>query len=378
MKRGVWLRVAGFWLLAVVLAGCGSSGPEVNVQATVDAAVAATAVAQTRLQATIDAAVAATQVARPAATSSDEAAVVETATLEAPPPAATTPVPADTPVPTALPTAARRTDTPAPAAPACQVVAAALNLRRGPGAVFDPPLRTLARGAALTPLSFVSRGFPSGQWIEVQVAGGPRGWVSAGAQFVSCNISLASLPAGSAPPTPTARPATATPTRVAVTLPPPPATPTRVPSLAVLPVDGGCSETPNIRNNRNVKGGCNIVLPGFDPSETGNPMVFRDRIVFQAEVFDTNVGWTDGAGIDSVKFKIFGPNSEDVHERTERTPGYCVFGGGEPDCTVWRFSEHNYQWPGGAALQRGSHSVEITIRPKSGDAVTWFWSFEIE
>ena len=82
-------------------------------------------------------------------------------------------------------------------------------------------------------------------------------------------------------------------------------------------------------------------------------MVFGDRIVFQAEVFDENVGQTDGAGIESVTFTIRDETGEKVHERTERNAGYCVFGGGEPDCTVWRFSEHGDKWPDGASLNPG-------------------------
>ena len=61
-------------------------------------------------------------------------------------------------------------------------------------------------------------------------------------------------------------------------------------------------------------------------------------------------GSTDGAGIESVTFIIRDETGKKVHERTERNAGYCVFGGGEPDCTVWRFSEHGDKWPGGAGL----------------------------
>ncbi len=364
MKKGAWLRLIGFVLFAAVLAGCGSGG-EANVQATVDAAVVATASAQGRLQATVDAAVAATQVVQAGAGSaSTDVVPADNGATSTPGEAA----PTEPPVVVEA-TATRPPETPAITAPRCEVMSAGLNLRGGPGTVFNPPLRTLPQGAALTPLSFVSRGFPSGQWIEVQVdAGGQRGWISAGAQFVACNLDVASLPAGSAPPTPTPRPVTATP---------PPATPTRIPAIAILPVDGGCSETPNIRNSRNVKGGCNVALPGFESYEVSNPMVFRDRIVFQVEVFDTNVGRTDGAGIDSVSFTINDSNRT-VHQRTERNAGYCVFGGGEPDCTVWRFSEHGNRWPGGADLQKGPHSVQIVITPKSGEPVTWFWTFEIQ
>lgn len=368
MTTGIVFRGVMLLLGLALLLGC-SVGGGANVQATVDAAVAATASAQSRLQATVDAAVAATEVARGSAQGA-------TAEVQAP---TNTPalIVTEPPLPASTLT---------PAAPRCEVVSAGLNLRAGPGLAFDPPLRALPRGTALTPLAFVGSGFPSGQWIEAQVIGsGQRGWVSAGPQFISCNVDLTALPAGVAPPTPTPLPPTATPTRVAVTLPPPPATPpppsatpTRVAPLAVLPVDGGGGDTLNIRNGRDVMDGRNVLLPGFEAYEVNDPMVFRDRIVFQAEVFDSNAGQTDGAGIENVVFTITDPFGDIVHQRTEYNAGYCVFGGGEPDCVVWRFSEHNNRWPGGAAVRDGLHNVEVFIQPKSGEPVSWFWSFQVE
>ncbi len=350
----------------VLLAGCdGSAGG--NLQATVDAAVAATAAAQAQIQVTIDAAVVATQAA--------QARTTDVATALTP-----TPVPPPTAVviPLSTPTEQPAINvTPTNPAPSCEVVSAGLNLRAGPGLAFEPPLRALSRGTVITPLAFVGRGFPSGQWIEVQVnATGQRGWVSAGAQFVACNVDVTVLPPGVVPPTPTPLPPTVTPT-VAVTAQPPPATPTRIQFLAVLPVDGGGGDVLNIRNNRDVKGGRNILLPGFEPSEVSEPMVFRDRIVFQVEVSDKNVGTTDGAGIATVTFFITDPYGATVHQRTEYNAGYCVFGGGEPDCVVWRFSEHDGRWPGGALVRDGLHNVEVVIQPKTGEPVKWFWSFQI-
>lgn len=253
--------------------------------------------------------------------------------------------------------------TEAPTAASCRVSSAGLNLRPGPGTVYAPPLAALARDTELRPISFVARGFPSGQWIEVQVvANGRAGWISAGSQFVACNIQLASLPAGVPPPTPT---------------PAPPATQPPAAQVAVIPVDGSAGNKA-LGNDRGVNSGRNLLLPGFGPYEISDPMAFRDKIVFRAEVFDRNVGKTDGAGIEYVTFTISDETGATVHERTERNAGYCVFGGGEPDCTVWRFSEHGYRWPDGADLHRGRHDVQIAIKPKYGEDVTWFWSFQIE
>jgi len=250
------------------------------------------------------------------------------------------------------------------------VISAGLNLRPGPGTVYAPPLAALARNTELRPLSFVARGFPSGQWIEVQVTtNSQQGWVSAGQQFVACNLDFASLPAGVPPPTPAP-----TPTDIPIVQPTtqPPAA-----QVAVIPVDGSDGNQA-LGNDRGVKSGRNLLLPGFAPYEVTEPMVFRNRIVFRVEVFDRNVGKTDGAGIQNVTFTIRDETGAVVHERTERTPGYCVFGGGEPECTVWRFTEHGNKWPGGANLHPGVHDAQIGIKPKNGDAVTWFWSFRVE
>jgi hypothetical protein len=303
------------------------------------------------------------------------AAPVSTAAVSADTTPATQPVES---VATQVPTeAAAPSSTPQPSAASCRVISAGLNLRPGPGTVYAPPLAGLARDTELRPISFVARGFPTGQWIEtLVVSDGRAGWVSAGPQFVACNIQLAALPAGVPPPTPTPAPTArlARPTEIPIV---PIATATAAPQVAVIPVDGSDGNQA-LGNNRDANSGRNLLLPGFAPYEVAEPMVFGDRIVFQAEVFDRGVGHTDGAGIESVTFTIRDENGHIVHERIERTPGYCVFGGGEPDCTVWRFSEHGDKWPGGAPLQPGVHDAQIVITPRNGEAVTWFWSFRIE
>ncbi len=168
--------------LVIVLAGCGSQGgstePQPDVDATVQAAIVATQTAQT------------------------EQAPAESPTL-----------PAETP-----------TNTPTPQ-PGCTVETNALNLRAGPDLVFDPPITTLAGGTNLVPLAIS----PDGEWILVQ-AGGQTGWVKVASQFIACNFDIASLPVGEVPPTPVptntpapaATPTTAlpTPTPLALFIPP--------------------------------------------------------------------------------------------------------------------------------------------------------------
>lgn len=357
MKRsGYGIALIAGLLTLVLLAACGGGQPAPQTPADIDRV--ATRVAE-------DLAVAATLTAlapRSAPTATD------TLTPERPVPATEPPTPEAQPEATAEPTATPTVPPPrpSPAGPSCRVAAAGLNLRSGPGAVFAPPIGGLAQNTELRPLSFVARGFPAGQWIEVQVvATGRRGWVSADAQFVTCNMDVKRLPAGKSPATPT-------PTRVIPTVVPV-LTPTRV-QVVIVPIDGG--DNNNLRNGRTVKGGRNVLLPGFTGPST-NPVTFSDGIVFQVEVFDSTVSQYDGAGIQDVQFFISDGFGE-VHRRTERTPGYCVFGGGEPDCTVWRFSEHNNRWPDGAELHKGQHNAQIVITAKSGESAIWNWTFIIE
>jgi hypothetical protein len=358
--RRIQTSVALFLLLTGVLtAACGGSTPltasepnRVDTRVAEELSVAATLTALAPRTDALQASPTRAAELTPAQPAPTLAAIAPVSPPTAPP------APASAIPPTDLPPAA-----------SCLVVTAGLNLRPGPGTVYNPPLAALGRNTELRPLSFVARGFPSGQWIEVQVvSNGLRGWVGAGTQFVACNVDVTSLPPGVPPPTPTPGP-TATRALLPTETPPP--------AVAVVPVDGSDGNQ-DLGNDRSVNSGRNLLLPGFASYEVSTPLVFHDRIVFRAEVFDRQVGHVDGAGIESVTFTIRDETGDTVHQRTERTPGYCVFGGGEPECTVWRFSEHSDKWPGGAPLRPGVHDAQIVIKPKNGDAVTWFWSFRIE
>jgi hypothetical protein len=294
-----------------------------------------------------------------------------------------TPTPTHTPAPaTIVPTATtppEEVTATATASPGCTVQVSALNLRSGPGTVFEPPLVALAQGTELEPLGFSAVGFPEDGWITVRVRqSGQTGWVSASPQLVDCDIDLASLPPADPPPTPTAAPtSTAAPTPTTAPTPTAAPTPPRV-LLAFVPVDGGGDEVLNLRNSNPIKDGRNITLPGFAQAEITEPMVFRDRIAFQVEVFDKNRGNADGQGIQQVEFTIR-DGDEIVHERTERNAGYCAFGGGEPDCAVWVFHEHGNTWPMGQYVREGMlYDVNVHIVADSGDTADWMWSFEVD
>ncbi|MBN1218416.1 MAG: hypothetical protein JXM69_05785 [Anaerolineae bacterium] len=255
------------------------------------------------------------------------------------------------------------TDTPT-SSPRCAVVTNGLNMRPGPGVVYEPPLRSLPQNMALIPLARIA----DNTWIEVQVQeSGEVGWVSTGAQFITCNIDVSGLPLGQIPPTPTP---TLTPTPIPPTPTPIPPQPT-LPDRVDVPVDGGRADLDG-----------HIRIPGFTKEQLKGPdseVTFRDRLVFQVVAYNPNQGQHDGAGIKEVNIQIFGPNGK-VHERTERNAGYCVFGGGEPDCNVFKFDQNNYRWPeeGQPSIENGSHSVEITITTEDNETENWRWSFWIQ
>lgn len=178
----------------------------------------------------------------------------------------------------------------------------------------------------------------------------------------------------------TTPPVAATATLVVAT---PPPTPTILPEptrelLAFVPVDGGGGEVVNLRNDNSFKEGRNITLPGVAQSEVSEPMVFGDQIVFQVEVWDKSAGTADGEGIRHVEF-VIRDGEQVVHERTEYNAGYCVFGGGEPDCVVWVFGEHGDKWPSGYPVREGvRYDVSAIIVADSGETADWMWSFQVD
>lgn len=256
------------------------------------------------------------------------------------------------------PTAGVVTDTPpAETPPSCTTITG-INLRSGPGTAYEPPIGTLPGGTTLVPISYVARGFPQGEWLEVQIPNGQMAWVTGGAQFVRCTVELASLPFPAvipATPRPTATltplPATATPTRAVAGLPP----------NVINEIPGGaCNRTANI-----------VAEITNDPS-----------YLYRVKAFDNRVGPNDGDGIDSVRFSISDASGE-VYFREERTAGYCIFGGGEPNCRPWPFNDQGqFTWgQGGPVVTPGTYQVFILVVAKEPDSGTESnecnWNFDM-
>jgi hypothetical protein len=212
--------------------------------------------------------------------------------------------------------------------PSCTVLQD-LNLRVGPGTAYNPPVIALVTGTQLFPTGFNPVGVPGGPWVQVQVLGtGEVGWVSAGAQFVSCNLDLSSLPPVNVPPPPK---------------PPPP-------RIGQGDVDG----------------------EGIGDFRSGleyNPDYFVRMYVFRSDDFDEEFDPAkDGRGIASVQFVVTSPESDvTYYERTENSPGYCIFGGGEPECNAWLLEGDQYKWvAGGEPVSAWNHLLFIIVTASDG------------
>jgi hypothetical protein len=211
----------------------------------------------------------------------------------------------------------------------------------------------------LIPISYVARGFPQGEWLQVQIANtGQTAWVSAGAQFVRCTVNPSSLPVSAAVP-PTPRP-TATPTPL-----PPTATPTRVvegvpPNVINDIPSGACERTQHI-----------ISVCEYDPNH-----------LFRVFARDERAGENDGDGIDYVRFTIFDETGQ-VYQNTERNAAYCIFQGGEPNCNNWPANEFGqYTWGvGGPVVKPGTYQVFIEVVSNVADPATESnvcnWNFDM-
>jgi hypothetical protein len=238
----------------------------------------------------------------------------------------------------------------------CRVLSG-INLRAGPGTVYEPPVGSVGAETTLRPLAYSPVGYPQGAWILAEIVGsGQVAWVTAGPQFVRCNIDPATLPpAAVIPPTP--RPA-------ATNTPPPTNTPQPV---AALPPD-----------LRNVSGGAGCL----DDDEIDSDFQTDSRFLLRvfAELFNPPPDESgDGAGIDRVEFSV----DEVGFSHTENNAGYCIFQGGEPTCRDWpRDSQGRLTWgEGGPIVVDGDYEIDVIVFPEEDTNVfecNWTISLTID
>ena len=218
--------------------------------------------------------------------------------------------------------------------PSCTILQD-LNLRSGPGTAYRPPIRVLPKDTVVTPLGFAPQGIPGGTWAYVQVSAQEKGWVSAGAQFISCNIDVSTLPA------------------VPFGTPPPPPLPKS-------------TQTSNPDGN----GFC------IDP-DSGIICVgtFSAESLFQFQIIRAGVELNEDDGVEKVTFNVK-KNGDVIYSKDETNAAYCVFGGNGP-CNPWTVENGVYKWsPGGTPVESGKYEMEI-FATLNGEESRWDVTFTL-
>lgn len=97
----------------------------------------------------------------------------------------------------------------------------------------------------------------------------------------------------------------------------------------------------------------------------------RGALVFRVRAFDPTVGTRDGDGIRAVDMIVLDSNGRKVAGKTENNAGYCAFSGGEPNCNVYVFADHNNRWPNGDRIRDGGdYTLRAVVTAKDGRSTT--------
>jgi uncharacterized protein YraI len=196
-----------------------------------------------------------------------------------------------------------------------------LNMRFGPGTAYRPPIRVLPENSVVTPLGFAPQGIPGGSWAYVSDAvSQDEGWVSAGSQYISCNVELSTLPpvAFGTPPTP----------------PLPQGTRTSDP-------DGN--------------GFC------IDPNSGYQCVgIFSEESLFEFQILSNGVELGENDGVDRIEINVNTVDgSTTIYGIDEFVKDYCIFGGNGP-CTPWIYEDGVYKWgAGGPTAEPGEYEMEV-------------------
>jgi hypothetical protein len=221
------------------------------------------------------------------------------------------------------------------ASPSCTVLQD-LNLRSGPGTAYRPPINALLANSVVTPLGFAPVGIPGGSWTYIQdSATQQKGWVSAGSEYISCNVELSALPAV----------AFGTPTPF-------------FPNTA--------QASPGTGNGFCVDPDSGIECVG----------IFSDDSLFQFQIIKNGKELDKNDGVGPVSFTIT-RDGDLVYSTVENNAAYCVFGGSGP-CNSWVFEDGIYKWTqGGDPVKPGKYKVGVDVN-LNGDDSHWEAEFKVK
>ncbi len=222
----------------------------------------------------------------------------------------------------------------------CNVLIEGLNLRTGPSRAYRPAIRGLPANSVVTPLGFVPKGLVDGSWAYVlDPASQDKGWISAGPQFISCNIDLATLPP------------------VAYDKPQ-----AYVPSTSqVSPGPGTCGQGEIVSEITGDVYDCTVV--------------FSDGFPVQFIILKNGQEAGKADGVQNVTFSA-SQNDNTIYNITENNEAYCVFGGTAP-CPLWILEDYFYKWgAGGVVLESGVYTLSI-VGTLDDSSINLFWSADI-
>ena len=107
--------------------------------------------------------------------------------------------------------------------------------------------------------------------------------------------------------------------------------------------------------------------------------VFARQLSLQMVVRVAQAGSRDGSGIDRVEIEVVDEDADTVYTQTENSAGYCLFGGGEPACTLLQLTS-GQKWPGtNRTIEDGYYTAYFTVIPKDSyvNDGNWSQNFEI-
>lgn len=105
----------------------------------------------------------------------------------------------------------------------------------------------------------------------------------------------------------------------------------------------------------------------------------RGALAFRVRTFDRTVGERDGAGIANVDLIVLDADGNEVYRKRENTAGYCAFGGGEPNCNVYVFADHDNAWPNGEPIRDGeNYRLRAEVQAKDGSRTAAGWDVELQ
>lgn len=198
-------------------------------------------------------------------------------------------------------------------------------LRKGPGTAYEPPLSALATGTLFHPTAFNPVGVPGGPWVLAEVSGSSaKGWVTASAQYITCNLDLASLPSMKVDP---------------------PIAP--APKVAGGGLDGNNISSYKIAVVPSGKTLFEVIIYPVDEADDPN---------------ETVDGSKNGRGIDYIEVRITNENGDTVYRDKMHGPPFCM------DCLGFILEDGIYKWwPRGEPVTPGAYLITADVYPTDPD-----------